>query len=327
MTALDLLGPGTGRRLALGLLLASFIPACPGCKKAASRAPAAPSEDDLKELISRAASISVRQFHVLATAGMTPRHLSAQPSQPLTLAVLTPMSGGPDLAEEDLRLLGPPGLGRTDRFAEAICPGVEISTDRPPPADTDQYASIIRPEYITACESRLDEGRLTGTVRFRADDLYEGTVEFTALWKQDAWRVVEFRFPVSGHRTALTELGTWVSTLRALPERKLDIKLPKAATQPAPLSAAPRHLIINIRRDGQVVVAGRLCDEGRLRKILAAAAREDPQREVLIRCDGKTPHEHVARVLATCTQAGIQQTRIGLVTPRPTSQPSPPRDD
>jgi len=111
-------------------------------------------------------------------------------------------------------------------------------------------------------------------------------------------------------------------------ERDLKVELPEAS-QPRPLSAAPRLLVINIRRDGDIIIAGKLFeDDQALRKLLKRVAEEDPNRRVLIRCDKDALHKHVARVVSLCREAGISEANIGFTFPRqdvPAKAPAPPK--
>ena len=93
-------------------------------------------------------------------------------------------------------------------------------------------------------------------------------------------------------------------------ERSADIQLPGLSSS-VPLSAAPSQLILNIRDDGAVIVAGKRYDGVELESLLAQAGLA--QRDVLIRADERSMHRHFARVAALCRKSGIGELKIGYV--------------
>jgi len=117
----------------------------------------------------------------------------------------------PSLAPEDFRLLGEPGLGKAEELVNAMY-GRRGPLSKPLDTDPSAYVSIIRPEYITECTRSVQGETITGKVSFRAEGLYEGTVEYTARLSPDGWRIEEFRLPHNSRRTVLTPDGTWKAT-------------------------------------------------------------------------------------------------------------------
>ena len=104
-----------------------------------------------------------------------------------------------------------------------------------------------------------------------------------------------------------------IATTFAQEEHDRSIQLPGTA-EPQPLSAPPQQLIINIRADGEMVVGPKsFRDEASLRQVLEHVARNDPQREVLIRCDERAYHKYFAGVARICRQAGINEVQIGYI--------------
>jgi len=104
-----------------------------------------------------------------------------------------------------------------------------------------------------------------------------------------------------------------IATTFAQEERDNSIQLPRTS-EAQPLAAPPQQLIINIRANGDMVVGPRTFqNEGALRQVLEQVARNDPQREVLIRCDARAYHRYFAGVARICRQAGINEVQIGYI--------------
>ena len=168
--------------------------------KAADAPPAPPSDDELKDLLSGAASVPGTVFdRIVSSATMRPDGFV---DRPLTVVMLTmDMSvRDPDPAtkkarEEELTISGP--TPSPSALADAFRPNRWT------------YASVIRPEYITACTRKVDGETMTGVVSFRAKDVYHGRVEYTARHSRRGWEVVEFRLPAHGYRTRRNAKGLW----------------------------------------------------------------------------------------------------------------------
>jgi biopolymer transport protein ExbD len=286
-----------------------------------ARAAAPPSVEDLKVLVSRAASMSVREFLLLAESAECPP-LHQWPNQTLTAMLAT--SPAADLLfglylQEDVRLLAKDDVVPPHDLAAAIAP------PKGQPAGPDAYVSFIRPEYITACTRTVKGDTIAGTVTFRAKDIYEGQVEYTAGLGPEGWRIEEFRLPKSGAHTALTVRGVWIASpgpawLKAAVEKMMEIKLPEAKPGPLP---KPKELFINISAEGRLIMDGRVYSEADLATALKRAAEANPDTTVIIRADGRTRHENVVRVIDLCKQAGVKY--YYLATVAPPGDPEPPK--
>lgn len=268
-----------------------------------------PSLEALKEMVSRAASISVEDFQAIAEAADL-MDLRDHPDLPLTLLIVSRLRGKPrGGTERDFRLLGPAGLARMADVAEAICPirpADQRVTSRPIP---DAYASVIRPEYITECTRAVRGDTVTGKVSFRVDGVYEGAVEYVAGRGPSGWRIEEFRLPNSGERTVLTVRGTWVATSRGLGDTAGDTMattLPAMPRLPRPMSADEDTLVIRLDRHGAVHLAGHAVTSVRLREALARVGKADPGRRIRIDCDGDMPFKHFIQVMEACLQVGLR---------------------
>ena len=101
-----------------------------------------------------------------------------------------------------------------------------------------------------------------------------------------------------------------VATTFAQEEREMTIELPGTA-QAKRLSAPPRQLIINVQRDGSVIVAAEKYDMKGLADLLVRVVRKEPDREVLIRADKQSLHLYFAGVADLCRQVGIGEMKIG----------------
>ena len=112
-----------------------------------------------------------------------------------------------------------------------------------------------------------------------------------------------------------------IATTFAQEERDASIQLPGTSVV-QPLSAPPQQLIINIRANGLMVVGPKkFKEEQPLRDMISRVATNDPNREVLIRCDENAFHKYFAGVARICREAGISEVKIGYVL----NQPEPMR--
>ncbi|MEJ1959264.1 MAG: biopolymer transporter ExbD [Nitrosomonadales bacterium] len=93
---------------------------------------------------------------------------------------------------------------------------------------------------------------------------------------------------------------------------KLD--LPHATNQPNNIK--PPHVDVNIDADGTISWDGARLPETELSAHVAEAAKRDPQPEIHLWADRKTPYENVVKVMAAAQSGGL--TKIGFVTqPKP----------
>ncbi len=107
-------------------------------------------------------------------------------------------------------------------------------------------------------------------------------------------------------------------------ESKLEIRLPESSGQPLPSHLA--QLEVDIDASGRYAVNGGQWLEGQdaaaLKQQLQAAAqgRELP---LILRADGRTPHQAVVTVLDVAGQLGLNQLAIATVN-APAAAPIPP---
>ena len=103
-----------------------------------------------------------------------------------------------------------------------------------------------------------------------------------------------------------------VATTFAQEERERGLQLP-GSDSPQPLSAPPKYLIINITNEGILKVGGRAYSYREIAQTLTDVAKNQPDRDVLIRADKDSRHEYFARVVELAHKAGISKTKIGYV--------------
>jgi len=112
-----------------------------------------------------------------------------------------------------------------------------------------------------------------------------------------------------------------VATTFAQAEKDQSVNLP-GSDSPKPLSAPPNDVIVNITRQGAVRVGGRAYSLTELTGLFADLAKNQKDRDVLIRADKDSRHEHFARVVDLAYKAGISKTKIGYIIPGDTAGPS-----
>jgi len=109
-----------------------------------------------------------------------------------------------------------------------------------------------------------------------------------------------------------------MATTFAQEEREIEVQLPGTSLARA-LSAPPRQLIVNILTDGTTKVGGQVCSRRELADMLTRMARNEPDREVLIRADEESIHKYFAGVASLCRQVGINEVKIGYLVQSPKS--------
>jgi len=100
-------------------------------------------------------------------------------------------------------------------------------------------------------------------------------------------------------------VGTQFSEL----ERELDVQVPSVA-QAQPLVGLPDEIVVNIRRDGEIVLDTQVKSLEQLEQALVAARQRYKQQAVMIRGDAQVPYQHVASVLSACHRAEIQSVSL-----------------
>lgn len=103
-----------------------------------------------------------------------------------------------------------------------------------------------------------------------------------------------------------------VATTFQDPEREMDVDLPEASSG-SPLNEDQDDLIINILRDGSIVLFEKPTTREDLVRILNQRAQQDPETPVTIRGDRLVKHEAVVSVMDACGMAGLRQLSLGTL--------------
>jgi len=286
---------------------AALVFAASGLMRAQAAEP--PSVERLKQMISRAASITPEQFDLLM-GGKAPVFVDWK-TQPLTLVMMTPYKVVSKNAPAiDFKPLGGANAG-PETLLRAVAPWHPRRKDGPKP----DYASVIRPEYITKCTRVVKDDTITGRVSLRADGAYEGAVDYIAGLGPKGWRIEELRLPKSGTRVVLTVRGEWVARFPAGVQPpgmqdtgegpQLEAFLPPDLDEEPEPPPVRTEIAIDIRKDGSLVVAGKILTDEQLAEMLKRAAKRDKRTPVILRADPKVPYRRVIEMLDVCRKAGM----------------------
>jgi len=105
-----------------------------------------------------------------------------------------------------------------------------------------------------------------------------------------------------------------VSQIFAQWETEIEVKLPTAQTGAVP-ARLPGEVMINILRDGRVVVNRQPLDDAQLAALLGRLVKLFPGQPVLIRADRQTAYDHVIRVLDLCRQSDVWNISFATLAP------------
>jgi biopolymer transport protein ExbD len=111
----------------------------------------------------------------------------------------------------------------------------------------------------------------------------------------------------------LVVLILFMATARLMPSAAIAVDPPAAASA---RTAPPRELVLAIRADGTVVVAGAPLRDGQaIREAIARSVHQLQPTGALVAADRRVPHERVIEILDLLQLAGVRS--LGLsVTPR-----------
>jgi len=87
-------------------------------------------------------------------------------------------------------------------------------------------------------------------------------------------------------------------------ESEINISVPKSKTS-KDVMRSPGEIIINITKEGNVIVNQNRVDGPGLEAMLKKVSALFPDQPIIIRADEKTIHKHVIRVLDACASANI----------------------
>ena len=103
-------------------------------------------------------------------------------------------------------------------------------------------------------------------------------------------------------------------------ETEINITVPTARSGELPVRL-PGEIIINIGREGQLVVNRKPLDDAGLTDLLNRIVKYFPGQPVIIRADKQTPYLHVVKVLDACRTADIWN--ISFATTQAEEKPAP----
>jgi len=95
-------------------------------------------------------------------------------------------------------------------------------------------------------------------------------------------------------------------------EREMQIALPFASSA-TPISMSLREIIINVDREGQIILAGQVTEAEDLQRLIGEAVEANPEQKVTLRGDRGTAYVNIVRVLDICKSAGIQEPYLDTV--------------
>jgi biopolymer transport protein ExbD len=100
-----------------------------------------------------------------------------------------------------------------------------------------------------------------------------------------------------------------LATTFAERERMLDIDLPATSSVEAPA----KGMVINVPRDGNILIDGRSLQGVELARTLSDASRRDPNTAVTVRGDRDGAYERIVFVLDECSRAGLSNLSLSTL--------------
>lgn len=88
-------------------------------------------------------------------------------------------------------------------------------------------------------------------------------------------------------------------------ERQYHIELPTVQDATA-VSGLPDEIVVNVQRDGQLIVRSEVKTVEALEAILREARERFPGQAVVVRGDADVPYRYVMQAMGACRRAGIR---------------------
>jgi biopolymer transport protein ExbD len=95
-------------------------------------------------------------------------------------------------------------------------------------------------------------------------------------------------------------------------EKEMDVDLPEAESGTVSDDALD-EIVVNVMKDGRLILSGREVDEAQLSAALQTAAQKEPKPPVTIRGDKDVNHGRIVAVMDACGVAGLTQLDIGTL--------------
>jgi biopolymer transport protein ExbD len=92
-------------------------------------------------------------------------------------------------------------------------------------------------------------------------------------------------------------------------ERDVRIK-PPGSHNARPVTAIPQELVINVSRDGKMLVGGQERGMADLDRLIGLAKSENPHQTVVIRGDKQSVLQYAVNVLDLCEKHGVERTYL-----------------
>jgi biopolymer transport protein ExbD len=99
-------------------------------------------------------------------------------------------------------------------------------------------------------------------------------------------------------------------------ETRIDVTVPTASSGERSARQAG-EIIINLDSEGRIFVNDVEITPARLQSLLGQVAREFKDQPIIIRADGKTPHENVVGVLDICREVDIWNIAFATLPKKP----------
>ena len=103
-----------------------------------------------------------------------------------------------------------------------------------------------------------------------------------------------------------------VATTFRQEEREMQIALPIASSA-GPISMTLRELVVNVDKNGRMIIAGREVSGEDLLLMITDAVAVNAEQKVTVRGDRRVAYESVVRVLDICKTGGVQQPYLDTV--------------
>lgn len=94
-------------------------------------------------------------------------------------------------------------------------------------------------------------------------------------------------------------------------EKEMSLELPRTGSAKGMANpASVEQLIINISRDGKIIISGQAYDKDALARRVTEAVAKRKDQSVVIRADERSFVEYFADVARICTQAGVKEVKL-----------------
>lgn len=90
------------------------------------------------------------------------------------------------------------------------------------------------------------------------------------------------------------------------------VELPKAAGG-AESTYISSNLVVNVHKDGAIIINGRIIDNSELTKKLTEFKQSNPGNRVIIRSDGGVQYSRVMEIMSFCKESGIERVDLPVI--------------